>query len=292
MAAHPMRRAVAAAMALLALALLATGVAVHVASTRAGREDVRDDAGPLLLADDRIFQAASITDRAVPLVVDLHGSGGTPASERHDFRIDQLARDAAWHALWPAGYRRTWNAAPGMYPPASWARVNHTHVLHDEIEAVRQAVHVSDVHLVGYSNGCAMLHRLITELPGYFSADVCLAHHRPASLARVSQAAPVRFMTITGALDETFASRDDMAATMRAMAVLNGCSNRTTTNATSPAYSVTASVGCNAQTVHVRMRSVGHFLQCGRDCAAASDARTEIPHRLIARFLRDTATTY
>lgn len=201
-----------------------------------------------------LFATYAASDRATPLVVDLHGLTGTPFGHRRLSGVDEIARERGWHALWPSGFQRSWNAGRGLYPPASWIGIDHVAALTERIEQIKNAYNVSDVVLSGYSNGCAMVYRLLSEAAPYtYAAAVCVAHFRPNFKIA---AFPTPLLVITGENDELSSKRTQMDETLVMLREENRCGEAFIN--TSILARTTFFSRCTRPLVHARLHGRGH----------------------------------
>ena len=192
---------------------------------------------------------------AAPLVLDLHGLGGSPLGQRKMSGIDGIARERGMHVLWPSGYQRSWNAAHNTYPPASAEGIDHAGILMGEVRRIRRMRNVSRVILSGFSNGCAMAFRLINAAPPRtFAAILCASHHRP-DFAIAAHATPT--LVATGEDDPWVASVAQMNATLRALAQESHCAGGMIVNETD-VETLTSFRRCDQPILSSRLKARGH----------------------------------
>jgi len=100
-------------------------------------------------------------DSAVPLVLVLHGGFGTGQQAEKSYGWDELAQAKGFVAVYPDGYRRSWNAGGGCCGPALRESVDDVKFLTSVIAAVSKAEHIDQrrIFLSGISNGAAMSYR-------------------------------------------------------------------------------------------------------------------------------------
>ena len=100
----------------------------------------------------------------LPLVVALHGRLGTGRGMARDLGQDELLDEQGFAAVYPDGYRRSWNDGRGGGPAAE-AGIDDVGFIEALLEEVAGQVTVdaSRVYLVGISNGGMMAQRLACE---------------------------------------------------------------------------------------------------------------------------------
>ncbi len=114
---------------------------------------------------------AQALDNNVPLVVSLHGGGGTAVGydEFTQIRVNAVRHNYA--VLTPAGFERTWNAG-SCCAPATTAGIDHVRVIRAMVEDAEETIDVdrSRVYAEGHSNGGMMAYRLACEAADMFAA--------------------------------------------------------------------------------------------------------------------------
>jgi len=195
------------------LSLLALTSACAAGAQRAERRGGRDAAEQTLTHDGRerayVVRAprgAASSGPALPLVLVLHGGGGSAANAERMSGFTALVERERILVVYPDGSSRlgplrTWNAGHCC----AYARdqriddVGFINALLDTLEA-RYPVDRARVFVTGMSNGAMMSHRLARELP-----------HRIAAIAPVvgalfgdepTAAGPVAMLSFNGALDQ------------------------------------------------------------------------------------------
>jgi polyhydroxybutyrate depolymerase len=115
---------------------------------------------------DYILTDARRDARPAPLVLVLHGFGGTGAIQQAHTGFDRLARRAGVVAVYPSAPRRQWNDGRfgatggrriGARDDAAWFRTLVADL------AARGIVDPGQVHVIGHSNGGGMAMRLACE---------------------------------------------------------------------------------------------------------------------------------
>lgn len=215
----------------LALAILAQS-ALQAQSVDAGRGEV-----PL------VVPASYRAESPAPLIILLHGFGGTGAGVRAFFGFDALAHRYGFLLAAPEGLAaddmygmkqpRFWNATSACCELGG-IETDDTAYLTKFIEAVRSNYRVDEkrIYLVGHSNGAFMAHRMARERPDTVAAIVALAGTLGPEPGP-SLESPVHVLQIHGTADSMIlygggkspGIGDYLGAeqTLRAWAVHNGC---------------------------------------------------------------------
>jgi polyhydroxybutyrate depolymerase len=119
------------------------------------------------------------TDTEKPLVVGLHGTGGSAEQFEKDYGFSEKADEAGFIAVYPDGVQkadgrltiRTWNAG-SCCDYAMYSKVDDVKFITSVIEAVsgKFKVNRKKVYLAGMSNGSMMAYRVAAERPGLIAA--------------------------------------------------------------------------------------------------------------------------
>lgn len=114
---------------------------------------------------------AQALDDDVPLVVSLHGGGGTMVGYDSFTQIRLNAVRHNYAVLTPAGYERTWNAG-SCCAPATTAGIDHVQVIRAMVDDAARSINVdrSRVYAEGHSNGGMLAYRLACEAADIFAA--------------------------------------------------------------------------------------------------------------------------
>ena len=192
---------------------------------------------------------------AAPLLLDLHGAGMTPAAQRDFSWASECARRHAWNVVWPKGVGKTWNAGPGMYPPASLRPTDHVAELVALIERLNRTLGVTRVFVSGLSNGCAMSLRFGLEAPPHLVDAVACQSHAMHPTIRGRHGVPLLLLTASD--DELFASEADVNATLAVYEEANGCAGGART-AEWEEPDVFVRRSCGGRIEHARYTNGGH----------------------------------
>ena len=111
-----------------------------------------------------------------PLLINMHGFGGTNSDFYNYSRFDVLAETEGFVTLYPQGVEDSWNAG--------WCCGEAKDVGIDDVDFILTMIEtVSDnisfgatrIYSSGHSNGCAMTHKLANEASDVFAAAGCMA---------------------------------------------------------------------------------------------------------------------
>jgi polyhydroxybutyrate depolymerase len=196
--AAPLAAAPLAAAVLAAAVLAAAGCAP--AATGPPRSDPTGTVTVRTVDGDRtaVVHRPGTAGPGAPLVVVLHGAGGSGADVRANLGWDGLADRAGFVVAYPDGLDRTWNAG-GCCGPARDRRVDDVGFLDALAAAVRRDAGTGPVHAVGFSNGAMLAYAWACARPG------ALAGIGPVAGARVVDCpapAPLTVVAVHGTADE------------------------------------------------------------------------------------------
>ncbi|HOB53792.1 MAG TPA: PHB depolymerase family esterase [Acidobacteriota bacterium] len=130
-------------------------------------------------------------DGPAPLLVVLHGSGGSGAEMAAVSGFDTLADRAGCVVAFPNGVARTWADGRGA-TPAERAGVDDVGFIRRLVGRLRAdtAVDPARVYAAGYSNGGMMVQRLALEAPDLLAAGASVGAGLPERLAARQPARP------------------------------------------------------------------------------------------------------
>ena len=123
---------------------------------------------------------AGYDGETVPLVVALHGRLGTGRGMERDSGFAELVDAGGFAAVYPDGYRRSWNDGRGGGPAAEEGidDVGFIDALLAEVEG-QITVDPARIYLVGISNGGMMAQRLACERSDRFAATASIIASMP-----------------------------------------------------------------------------------------------------------------
>ena len=218
---------------LLACALMAAGCAPAPAADRTVTLQTPDG--------DRtaVVHRSGTAGPGAPLVVVLHGAGGSAADVRANLGWDGLADREGLVVAYPDGLDRTWNAG-GCCGGARDRRVDDVLFLDALVATVRRDDGTGPVYAVGFSNGAMMSYAWACVRPGMLAGIGPVAG---ALVVACPAPAPLTVVAVHGRLDArvpldggrgpsgtTFPSLDASLAPFRAAA---GC-DRSGADASTP----------------------------------------------------------
>lgn len=192
--------------------------------------------GRQCIVHDRLERCWSIRtsglDAPRPLVIDLHGWGGSGEQQRVNSRLDEIAAEEYFVAVWPDGLNSSWNAGVECCGSSSAGGVDDVGFLRSLIASVGQAhnVDLDRVYVTGFSNGCAMAQRLAAEASDLVAAVACTSLFRLVPVA--PGYSPVPIMALHGSRDSVIpyepgsfegAPLGGAVANVESWAALNGC---------------------------------------------------------------------
>jgi polyhydroxybutyrate depolymerase len=140
-------------------------------------------------------------DAAVPLVVVLHGGGGSAASIRAQARPQIFAQE--YGAI--VAYPQAENAAWGVNPDRSTDDVGFITALVDHL-IEEWGVRPGEVYAAGYSMGAEMSYRLAVEAPEVFAAIAPVAGNFIFPPESLEPAVPVSVVGVVGLADRAVAN--------------------------------------------------------------------------------------
>ena len=145
-------------------------------------------------------------DTAVPLVLDLHGYGGSGERQLNLSSFADLAVSEGFIVAYPDGHDNFW----GLGFNGLDNDVDDIGFLNAVIESVSASypIDASRVHMTGWSNGCKMTQRFIVEGPDVLASAGCMAGYLMTD-APSTYTAPIPFMEVHGVLDATVLYADN-----------------------------------------------------------------------------------
>ncbi len=163
-------------------------------------------------------------DGPAPLLVVLHGSGGSGAEMAAVSGFDTLADRTGCVVAFPDGVARTWADGRGTTPSerAGVDDVGFVRRLVGHLKA-DTAVNPSQVYAAGYSNGGMMVQRLALEAPDLLAAGASVGAGLPERLAARRPARPVPPLLLIHGTEDPVSPGSVARSTARTAA---GCSRR------------------------------------------------------------------
>ncbi len=148
---------------------------------------------------------------AVPMVLDLHGGGGSNSLQYNMSGFAELAESEGFIVAYPQAYgERYWNididGLRNEYNDIGFMRmiINTTSEQH-MIDSHR-------IHMTGWSNGCMMTQRFAVETQGVLASSGCMSGYLMKE-APSTYTSPIPFMEVHGMLDPMVQYVDNTAIT-------------------------------------------------------------------------------
>ncbi|HET8880766.1 MAG TPA: PHB depolymerase family esterase, partial [Solimonas sp.] len=118
-----------------------------------------------------VHKPDGIGNRAVPLVVALHGGVGTGKIMEEQTGLDAVADQHGFIVVYPDGVGRAWNAGSCCAKPMK-ERIDDVGFIRAVIADVKRdyKIDATRVYGTGFSNGAMLLHRIACEAPDTFAA--------------------------------------------------------------------------------------------------------------------------
>ncbi len=138
-----------------------------------------------------------------PLLLVLHGAGGSGERSRDWLGLDALAEEAGFIIAYPDGIGRNWDFGAGIPTTGGALAVDDVGFLVWLVEQIREtyAVDTERVFAVGMSNGALMAYRLACAAPETFSAVAGVAAPLYLPAAQNCDSTPVSVLFIHGTDD-------------------------------------------------------------------------------------------
>ena len=253
-----------------AAALLAAACAQPATEIQAYALDVAPD------TRGYIVSRPDSCSRGCPLVLALHGFGGTAQKQLQHSGLVEGSRRNGYLVVAPDGLGRSWNAGRGPYGAccgeAMKRKVDDVAFLKEVVARVARDYPVdrSRVYVTGWSNGCGMAQRLVAEAGDVFAAAACTGGY--LLTMQTSLARPVSVTEIHARDDEMSPYREQDRETgarenAARWAALDRCDKTPSHARVGNASDVETFSGC-AGGVQVRLVTLAHS---GHDAYANGD---------------------
>jgi polyhydroxybutyrate depolymerase len=147
-------------------------------------------------------------DVPTPLVMALHGAGGSGAGMQRFSGLDATAEKYGFIAVYPDSLFNNWNFGgyiPG--PPTSLRSVDDVRFLAGLVNDLSEEYNIDrdKVFVTGHSNGASMAYLLVCDAPGVFAGLAAVSAPIPVMLAENCEnklTEPLSFMLIQGTNDQ------------------------------------------------------------------------------------------
>lgn len=236
------------------------------------------------------------TDTTLPLVIGLHGTGGSATQFEHDYHFTDKANSAGFIAVYPEGVRstgilglRTWNAGTccDFALEQGVDDVKFIRTLLDKL-VTSYKINSKRVYVTGMSNGGMLTYRLANEMPDKIAAIAVVSCSMvlPAPLA---SSRPMPILHIHSSLDTKVPYVGGIGiggyyfppvdSVNRVWAQHNGCASAPTILTDDNRYQLTEWPGCSTGAVIRRYltRDGGHAWPGGQK----SNRRGDDPSTVI-----------
>ena len=132
-----------------------------------------------------------------PLVLVLHGAGGTGRQIARHTGFDRIADREGFLAVYPDGIDRRWNDGRKL------SGSDDVGFIRALVDTVRREFRIDSarIFVTGISNGAMLAHRLACDLPGTFAAIAPVAGALPASLVERCSRSTVSMIAFQGTAD-------------------------------------------------------------------------------------------
>ena len=152
----------------------------------------------------RVYIPPSYSDDGdpFPLVVVMHGAGGTGADTEAFTGFNDLADQENFIAVYPDGLNHVWNDGRSGDPRIN--NVDDVHFLDNLVQYMEKMLHIdaNRVYAAGYSMGGMMAYRLACALPDRFAAVASVASTMPIYLLEICDATvPIPVIVFQGTDD-------------------------------------------------------------------------------------------
>jgi polyhydroxybutyrate depolymerase len=216
----------------------------------------------------------------LPLVFDLHGSGGTPEDQLELSGLEALAEREGFVVVAPEGIDRMWNVPVDSAKPSD---VRFMSELIDELSALT-AIDRQRVYATGFSGGGRMVSQLACDLSGRIAAIAAIGGIRFPGPCSDARAMPI--LAFHGSADDTNPYDGGgrpywgtgVEDAVSGWAGHNRCDQRGERALGSSALEIRyAGDGCGAEVVLVRIDGFGHSWpdRIGAPLTGSSDTNGE-----------------
>lgn len=144
--------------------------------------------------------------KAWPLLVALHGFGGSGAEVSQYFGLDAAAAADGLFLVAPDGILHQWNAGHARWP--EWDQPWLAAVIHD-LKA-RYHIDATRVIVFGFSQGAHLAHRMGCDASDDVTAVISVAGQAPTAPGDCAPRRPVTVLQIHGTADETIGYDGDV----------------------------------------------------------------------------------
>eukprot|EP00002_Diphylleia_rotans_P005026 TRINITY_DN139_c0_g1_i1.p1 TRINITY_DN139_c0_g1~~TRINITY_DN139_c0_g1_i1.p1 ORF type:complete len:306 (-),score=56.56 TRINITY_DN139_c0_g1_i1:99-1016(-) len=166
------------------------------------------------------------SDRAVPLIVNLHCFTCVAEDQMAFSHFEVVAEENKFLVVHPRGYGRSWNAGPSCCPPA-YPNIDDVGFLRAVVADIsrKYAVDSRRIYAIGFSNGAAMSFRLACDSADLFAAFATMAGYDPYESQLLSNCRPSRPMPLLFFVgtNDPFCPTEGSIKTINDWLTLTGC---------------------------------------------------------------------
>tara|TARA_B100001029_G_scaffold129106_1_gene108123 strand:+ start:2371 stop:3369 length:999 start_codon:yes stop_codon:yes gene_type:complete len=141
-------------------------------------------------------------DKAVPLVIDIHGY--TQDMDKHSnlTGFAEIAQEEGFIVAYPNGYNNSWNAGDICCGDAHQVELDDLGFLLGLVDHLieTQPIDQDRIYVSGWSNGCGMTQMLAVKASDLFAAVGCMSFYLITTPSE--NYSPVPFMEVHGLLDD------------------------------------------------------------------------------------------
>jgi polyhydroxybutyrate depolymerase len=236
-------------------------IASAASKEAAGRTEHSSSSGGLARRWLLYLPRAASAGAALPLVFNLHGSGGTPEDQLQLSGLEALAESEGFVVVAPEGVERMWNVPVDAAKPDD---VRFMAELIDQVSALT-SVDRQRVYATGFSGGGRMVSQLACDLSDRIAAIAAIGGIRfpgPCSNAR-----PLPILAFHGTADDTNPYTGGgrpywgtgVEPAIAGWAEHNRCPTRSERSLAPSTQAISyAGAGCGAEVVLVRLDGFGH----------------------------------
>ncbi|MBD3344050.1 MAG: hypothetical protein GF401_03200 [Chitinivibrionales bacterium] len=108
----------------------------------------------------------------VPLVIDIHGYGGSANTQQNYSGFREKADEEGFIVVWPGGYQHSWNGGLACCGAAVRDSIDDVGFIRKIVEFMKlgYAIDTTRIYATGHSNGSAMAQRVANDASDIFAA--------------------------------------------------------------------------------------------------------------------------
>jgi polyhydroxybutyrate depolymerase len=150
-----------------------------------------------------LFAPEQDDDALHPLVIMLHGGGGSGARSRGWLGLDELAQERGFFVVYPDGLGTSWNYGAGIRTPGGVIRPDDVGFLTWLIDtlAAEYPIDTTRVFVAGMSDGAQMVYRFACVAPERLAGVAGVASTLAVGIAEDCTTQPLPMLLIHGSAD-------------------------------------------------------------------------------------------